>query len=220
MFWRISGRKIGIHFSWKCSNRPVDKRSANLIEKPLAFEQIEQGFLKQRLIILADARLADRYFRIAVAAAEAEEATARLGLWTADDLVPIGIDDARFGNFLLTARRHYGFHGGEITRGNGRHETVAIGFQQLLHALDGVTMVIKKVTNAFEEIDIIRTVITAAPAPFHRLDLRKACFPETQHVLRQVQLIRHFTDRPKRVGAFVQISTPIRTWSAMHPAGC
>lgn len=78
----------------------MDKPSANLIEKALAFEEIEQGFLQKRLIVLADARLADRYFRIAAATAEAEKTAAWLGLRAADDLVPIGIDDTRFGDFL------------------------------------------------------------------------------------------------------------------------
>ena len=80
------------------------------------------------------------------------------------------------------------------------HELDAVILQDALRAPDRVTLAIEQVTDAAQQIDIIGPVIAPAAAALHRLDLLKAGFPETQHVLRQVEIVCDFTDRPERFG--------------------
>src|SRR5207245_2659267 len=54
------------------------------------------------------------------------------------------------------------------------------------------------------ELDIVGPVIAAAAAAFQRLDLGKARLPEAQHVLRQIEILGDFADRPECFGAFRQ----------------
>src|SRR5271155_5416851 len=64
-----------------------------------------------------------------------------------------------------------------------------------------------------QEIDILRTVKSSAAAALHRTDLRKPAFPESQHVLRHVDLVRDFADRAKRFRRLVQRPVPVaRRW--------
>src|SRR5262245_66164057 len=48
--------------------------------------------------------------------------------------------------------------------------------------------------DAAQEIEVVRPVVTAPAAAFHRSDLAETTFPEAQHVLWNLQLLRHFTD--------------------------
>ncbi len=82
-------------------------------------------------------------------------------------------------------------------------ELVAVLAQQLLHALDGVALVVEHVADALDQLDILRAVVAAAAAALHRLDLREARLPEAQHMLRQVEIFGHFADGAEGVGALV-----------------
>jgi hypothetical protein len=66
-------------------------------------------------------------------------------------------------------------------------------------------------TDALEQIDVIGPVIPPAAAALHRFDLREPCFPETQDMLGQIEVVCDLTYRPKCVRAFFQIFTPIQT---------
>src|SRR5947209_12904763 len=93
------------------------------------------------------------------------------------------------------------------TRGLGRslspdmlYELDAVILQDALRAADRVALAVKQMADAAQEVDIVRPVIAPAAAALHRLDLLKARFPETQHVLRQVEVVFDFADRPERFG--------------------
>src|SRR5262245_47717336 len=85
-------------------------------------------------------------------------------------------------------------------------ETGSLLAQDLLHAPDGVTVVIKEKTNAAKQSHILWPVIAASATTLHRLELSEFCFPEAKHVLRDFQLIGNFTDRTKGLGRFVHRS--------------
>ncbi len=79
-------------------------------------------------------------------------------------------------------------------------------FQNALHTFDRVSLIIKQMANTFEQINIIGTIVATTAAPLHRLDLGEAGFPKAQHMLRQVEILRNFADRPKCIWAFAQDS--------------
>src|SRR5262249_3042731 len=54
-----------------------------------------------------------------------------------------------------------------------------------------------------EEIDVVRPVVAAAAAALHRTDLREAALPESQHVLRHVEIVSHFADGAEGIGRLV-----------------
>lgn len=74
--------------------------------------------------------------------------------------------------------------------------------QDPLDALDRVPLAVEKMADAAQEIDIIRPVIASAAAALERADLREPGFPETQDVLRQIEIVCDLADRAKGVGAF------------------
>src|SRR6478672_13859789 len=51
-----------------------------------------------------------------------------------------------------------------------------------------------------QEIEVVRPIVAAAATALHWLDLAEAALPEPQHVLRNVEFLRHFADRPECVG--------------------
>jgi hypothetical protein len=69
-------------------------------------------------------------------------------------------------------------------------------------------MIVEEMADAFEKIDIFRTVIAPSAAALHRPDLQEARLPEPQDVLRQIKIIRNFADRAKGIGALVHRHTP------------
>jgi hypothetical protein len=86
--------------------------------------------------------------------------------------------------------------------------------QNALHTFDGVTFIIKQVANALQERDVRGPVVASATRALHRLDLAKAGFPETKHMLWQVQNVRRFAYCAKRFRAFGRgtrhvVSTPL-----------
>src|SRR5262245_46085982 len=89
--------------------------------------------------------------------------------------------------------------------------------QNLLHSPDGVAIVIEQEANAAEQSHVLRPVIAAAAAPFHRLELGEFGLPEAQHVLRNLKLVSNLADRTKRLGRLVQSfssSASIASYSA------
>ena len=62
-----------------------------------------------------------------------------------------------------------------------------------------------------EQVDVVRTIVAAAAAALHRLDLREAGLPETQHMLGNVEFVRDFTDGTERIGRLVQMPAPFRS---------
>ena len=83
------------------------------------------------------------------------------------------------------------------------HVTLALFAQNFLDAFDGQAVAVKKRTDATQEIEIVGAVIAPAAAALQRPDLLEAGFPESQHVLRQVEIVRDFTDRPECVRRLV-----------------
>src|SRR6185437_2184520 len=80
----------------------------------------------------------------------------------------------------------------------------------LLHALDGVALVVEHVADALDQLDILRPVVAAAAATLHRLDLGEAGFPEAQHVLRQIEVFGYLADGAEGVGTFFHGATLAR----------
>src|SRR5215217_722380 len=62
--------------------------------------------------------------------------------------------------------------------------------------------------NTPQEVDVIGSVIAPSAGALHRLNLRETAFPETQHVLRNVQILGDFTDGAERVRRLVQFLAP------------
>jgi len=84
------------------------------------------------------------------------------------------------------------------------HETDTLFAQDALNTANGIALAIEQMTDAAQKIDIVGPVVTAAPAPFHRSNLREAAFPEPQNVLRHIYFVGNFTDRAERIRRFFQ----------------
>ena len=142
----------------------------------------------------------DRAFIVRLA--QPEETPVGLDLGLADKLV---IMAARRGGLRLRARLlgllalRDRLDSGEIAAADRHQELVAVIAQQLLHALDGIALVVEHVADAFDQLDILRPVVAPATAAFQRLDLGEAGLPETQHMLRQIEIVSDFADRTERV---------------------
>src|SRR6185312_5421787 len=80
------------------------------------------------------------------------------------------------------------------------HEFDALLAQDALHAADGVTLAVEQMADATQQLDVIRPIIATAAAPLHRIDIAEARLPETQYVLRQIELVRNLADGTKCVG--------------------
>src|SRR6266540_5946659 len=77
------------------------------------------------------------------------------------------------------------------------HEMHPLLPQETLNAADGIALAIEQMAYSAQEIEVLRPVIAAPTAALHRPDLMEAAFPEPQHVLRKLELLRHFADRPE-----------------------
>jgi hypothetical protein len=69
--------------------------------------------------------------------------------------------------------------------------------EDLLHTLDGVTLGVKQMPNTAQKLHIFRAIVTAPTAPLHGTDLREACFPESQNMLLDIELISNLADGSK-----------------------
>jgi hypothetical protein len=75
------------------------------------------------------------------------------------------------------------------TLANADDVAKALVLEDALHALDGETLVVEQVPDTLQEHHVLGPVVAPAATPLQRLDRRKARFPETQHVLGQVELV-------------------------------
>src|SRR5262249_26800520 len=92
---------------------------------------------------------------------------------------------------------------------NGLDKFLTLLAQDALHAANCVSLAVQKMAYAAQKVDVVGSIIAAAAAAFHRLDFVKAAFPKAQHVLRQIEFIRHFTDRTESVRRLVVQSGPL-----------
>src|SRR5262249_7337802 len=67
----------------------------------------------------------------------------------------------------------------------------------------------QQMTHPAQQAAIIWAVVTPAATALHRLDFVETAFPEAQHVLRQIEFIRHFADGAKRIRRLVIQSGPL-----------
>lgn len=74
--------------------------------------------------------------------------------------------------------------------------------QDPLHALDRVALAVEEMANAAQEVDIVWAIIASATTALQRPDLREPGFPETQDVLRQIEVVGDLADRAEGVRAF------------------
>jgi hypothetical protein len=74
--------------------------------------------------------------------------------------------------------------------------------EQLLNSADRVPLLIEVLSDPPQQIDILRPVVTAATATLERFQLGELCFPEPQHMRRQIELLRDFARGAKRCARF------------------
>src|SRR5262249_27624875 len=108
----------------------------------------------------------------------------------------------RLGPGTVLARRRWQGHRATLAyRLDGAQPLLA---QNALHATDGVALAVEQMTNAAQQVDVFRTIVTPAAAALHRPDLGEAALPKPQHSLRQIEFVRDLADRTKGVRRFVQ----------------
>ena len=113
---------------------------------------------------------------------------------------------------LIFARRRSGLRRSRLP--DRLHEPGSLFAQDALHAAYRVAFAVKQMSNAAQQVDIIGTIVAASARAFHRPDLRKAAFPKTQHMLRQIEIACHFTDGAERIGRFIQSGLPLASPNA------
>src|SRR5690606_32384731 len=101
-------------------------------------------------------------------------------------------------------RRLAAGHGSRNRRG-GIHPAAldlvdTLGAQDLLNTADRVALEVQQVTNAPQQVKVLRPVVASPAAPLHGLDLRELLFPEPEDVLGNVELFRDLADGPERLG--------------------
>src|SRR5579871_1168919 len=84
------------------------------------------------------------------------------------------------------------------------HELDAALPQDALHPADGIAFAIQQVADAAQKLDILRAIVAPAPAPLHRLDVAEPAFPETQDVLRHVEVACDLANGTECVGRLLQ----------------
>src|SRR3954454_15104886 len=95
---------------------------------------------------------------------------------------------------LSRARR---LHGARLP--DTLNEFDAVILEDALRAADRIALAVEQVLDAAQKVDVVRAIIAAAAAALQRLDLLEAGFPESQHVLRQVEIPCDLTDCPECV---------------------
>ncbi|CDX31595.1 hypothetical protein MPLDJ20_140340 [Mesorhizobium plurifarium] len=180
-------------------------RSTNLVEQALAFQQVEQRLLQQGTIVTRQFRRVGLNRTFVVALAKAEETAAGLDLRLADQrvLVAARLGGRRQRHLLGLAALGDRLHCGHVAIADGDQKMIAVLAQQLLHAFDRIALIVEHMPDALDQLNVLRPVVAPAAAALHRLDLGEARLPETQHVLRQVEVFRDFADGAESVGALV-----------------
>src|SRR5262249_16429575 len=76
---------------------------------------------------------------------------------------------------------------------------------------DGVALAVEQMVNAAQQVDVVGTIVAAAAAAFHRPDLWKTTLPESQHMLRDAEIVGDLTDSTEGLGGFFQGPLPSAT---------
>ena len=87
---------------------------------------------------------------------------------------------------------------------NGNDVARALILEDLLYALDGEALIVEQMPDAAQQHDILRPVVAAAAPALERTDGVETGFPETQDVLREVELFSSFGDGTECVWRLVQ----------------
>jgi hypothetical protein len=66
--------------------------------------------------------------------------------------------------------------------------------QQLLHATDGIALLIEEAVDLADEFDVGRPVISTIAGALHRLQLWEAGLPVAQDMLGDAELLRQFAN--------------------------
>ena len=93
--------------------------------------------------------------------------------------------------------------GGDFALANGHDKADALLLQDALQPADGVALVVQQVLDAAQKVDVVRAIVAPATAPLQRLYFAKAGLPETQHVLRQVEIVGDLADGAECIRALV-----------------
>src|SRR6185437_9875611 len=96
--------------------------------------------------------------------------------------------------------------------------------QDALHPADGVACAVQELADATQKVDVVGAVIAPPAGALHRPDLAESAFPETQHMLRDVEVVGDLADCAKGVRRFVQSpgspgyceSPPFSWWPLMR----
>src|SRR5262249_33079373 len=88
-------------------------------------------------------------------------------------------------------------------------KSLALLTQDALHAANSVTLAVQQMPNTTQYVEFIGAIIGPTAAALHRFDFVKAAFPKAQHVLRQIEIVGHFTDGAKCVRRLVVQSKPL-----------
>ena len=99
-----------------------------------------------------------------------------------------------------------------VGRGGAGRKTshAALLAQDALDAADGIALAVEEMADAAQEADVVGTIVAPSAAALERLDLAEAALPEAQHMLRNVELVRHFADGTECVRRLVhrRLSAP------------
>lgn len=79
----------------------------------------------------------------------------------------------------------------------------AVGREQLLDPANRIAIVVEKPVDAMGKRHVCRAIVTAIAGPLERLQLRKACFPIAKDMLRNVEVVSEFADRPESLVALL-----------------
>src|SRR5690606_6475775 len=71
--------------------------------------------------------------------------------------------------------------------------------EDALHPPDRIALAIEEMADAAEKVDVLWAVIAPAAAPLERADLAEPGLPETENVLRQIEVGGHLADRAEGV---------------------
>jgi hypothetical protein len=92
---------------------------------------------------------------------------------------------------------------------NDLDEFLTLLAQDALYAANGIALAVEQVANTTQQVDVVRAIIAPTASTLHWFDFVKAAFPKAQHVLRQIEIVGHFTDGAKCVRRLVVQSKPL-----------
>ena len=81
--------------------------------------------------------------------------------------------------------------------------------EQLLDPAYRVSLLIQELSDLPQQLNVLRPIITAAASAFQRFDLTETGFPETEDMLRQVEVIGDLANGTEGVRPFLHVSWPL-----------